>query len=69
VKTSSHIASLVNGEGVTISLSKSHEDGSPIGTGLARVEVTTADGGNSVGFSLSKENRRRLRALIDLMDI
>jgi hypothetical protein len=61
--------SVTNGEGITITGEQVHDEpGQPQGTKLAQFTVTGRDG-LTIGFKLCRENRRRLRALIDMMDI
>lgn len=57
------IATLTNGEGATVTLQVEHED-KPI----CIMQVTAPDGDRFVGLKLNKDNRRRLRVMLDLMD-
>lgn len=59
----STIATLTNGEGATICLQVEHGE-----KPLAILQVTSPDGDRFVGCKLNKDNRRRLRAMLDLMD-
>lgn len=69
MRESTTVASVTNGKGVTITAEQTHDEpGKNQGQGIAHITVTDQDG-VTIGFQLNRENRRRLRALIDMMDI
>lgn len=70
MKSRTTLVSVTNGEGVTITAEQTHGDvGASQGMNVAQFTVTNPEGTISIGFRANRENRRRLRALIDMMDL